>query len=549
MIDQNLNIACFTLIVNALLNKQGQPEKLHEVNDWTSFVRTWGPEVGLERELLEDLVNERYFLDADFFFQRVKEKIASGASSTDILLWVSMESSKHISYPMPLKGIAQSCASHLSSYVQDTKTSILCCGFAAMPVVMSLLTYGLKVDWYFPVRDPIGSVLLHFLPMICGAGHLTISSLEDRVGPLAMHHAFVLPRGYEVGLYILPNFGDLPIDRYTATELANTSMILHHAEILWSRKPGYENFRQELIYRNLLESVLLLPQGIRNFSGMQMAALTLQKERQSNNVLFVDLSSERLNKRDSDWQIPFSSLSKSGVSVSIQSLTKTPGCLLDVKRQLMAGSKELQIMTSGEWLPLEELVSITRAQSIREGDASETCVTVKEVLASDIDELGLIQEPQKTIRVGQKGASRAMNAWLKQGDILIAIKGSVGKVGFVPDALSDMNDNSDTKNKWVAGQSFVKLRIKPNQVGRLTPEYLFRYLKSRQVKEYLASRSIGVIPMIKMADIEALPVKLPSIETLEAENARYNRQLIITQEIQRLKQELKNLELDLSTLS
>ena len=161
-----------------------------------------------------------------------------------------------------------------------------------------------------------------------------------------------------------------------------------------------------------------------------------------------------------------------------------------------------------------------------------------------------IREPQKNIQVGQNGVSRAINAWLKHGDILIAIKGSVGKIGFVQDTLADITDSQDGDNKWVAGQSFVKLRIKPSQTNKLTPEYLFRYLKSPQVQKYFASRSLGVsIPMIKMTDIEALPVRLPAKEAIEGETALHNKQLAIEKEIQRLQQELKNLELDLNTLS
>ena len=113
-----------------------------------------------------------------------------------------------------------------------------------------------------------------------------------------------------------------------------------------------------------------------------------------------------------------------------------------------------------------------------------------------------------------------------------------------------MTEIATTKEKWVAGQSFVKVRIQPSQANKLTPEYLFRYLKSPQVQKYFESRSLGMaIPMIKMTDIETLPVRLPTAEILERETERHNRQLLIRKEIDRLQHELKSYELDLTELS
>ena len=200
---------------------------------------------------------------------------------------------------------------------------------------------------------------------------------------------------------------------------------------------------------------------------------------------------------------------------------------------------------------LKDLVSIKRAQSIPVAKVNQNSgLELKEVLASDIDDMGIVQAPRKIIHVDRNGLVRALNAWLKHGDILIAIKGSVGKIGFVEDQLAEMPEMFESGEKWVAGQSFVIARIKPSQANKVTPEYLFRYLKSPQVQKYFESRSLGVaIPMIKMTDIETLPVRLPAAETLARETERHNQQLAIRQKIDRLQHELKSYELDLTELS
>ena len=69
-----------------------------------------------------------------------------------------------------------------------------------------------------------------------------------------------------------------------------------------------------------------------------------------------------------------------------------------------------------------------------------------EIMPSDIGCHGGIQDPKKVIDVEEHLLDRAQNQSLQTGDILLAIKGSVGKVGII---------SSDCGENWIAGQSFV----------------------------------------------------------------------------------------------
>lgn len=549
---QTSNIAFFTMIVHTHLARLGESEKLNEFDNWISLLDSWGSVVGLAPETIADLKREHYLMEPFSTFLDIKQQLETGKSP--IALLQSLLENEKGGQPVLRKSVAQSCAEQLAVAANPSGLPILCCDYSAFPVVAALLQKGLFVDWFLFRQHPTEKDLVAKLAQIIGSGHLTVRDLESRGSMLAIRDrtngTYALPRGYDVGFYSFPISLEPTLDQESPEELAKTSLIVHSAEILWSKKQPYQNFREELISSRILQNVMLLPQGCTWLSMVQLAALIVSKPTHPKNVLFVDFSNEKIDKKAPHWHIPFNNLAEISISVPVQELTEG-GNLLDVKRHVMAGSKELQAMTLGDHLMLKDLVSIKRAQSIPVVKVNNNSgLELKEVLASDIDDMGIVRSPIKTIRVDRNGLVRALNAWLKHGDILIAIKGGVGKIGFVQDKLVEMPEMFKSGEKWVAGQSFVILRIKPSQTNKVTPEYLFRYLKSPQVQKYFESRSLGVaIPMIKMTDIETLPVRLPTAETLEKETERHNRQLAIRQEIDRLQHKLKNYELDLTELS
>lgn len=150
-------------------------------------------------------------------------------------------------------------------------------------------------------------------------------------------------------------------------------------------------------------------------------------------------------------------------------------------------------------MTLESVADIIRAQNItsEEADANEESIFL-EAGAKDIDEMGLLNVPTKCIRADASQLRRAEAQRLKAGDILLAIKGNIGRIALVPDNCGD---------NWIAGQLFVIIRPRPV----ISSTYLFRYLSSQLIQAYLAEVATGsAMKVVKASDLNSIPVELPT---------------------------------------
>jgi len=129
-----------------------------------------------------------------------------------------------------------------------------------------------------------------------------------------------------------------------------------------------------------------------------------------------------------------------------------------------------------------------------------------EVLISDIDHDGIIRTGSKTREVPANLLSRIENFRLLPNDILISTKGTIGKAGLC---------DSEIPDNLYCGQTMAILRL-DHSTDRATPfkpttEYLFRYLLTPQVNNYLRSCAGGSsIQFIKAKDLLDLPVPVVS---------------------------------------
>jgi type I restriction enzyme M protein len=135
------------------------------------------------------------------------------------------------------------------------------------------------------------------------------------------------------------------------------------------------------------------------------------------------------------------------------------------------------------------------------GDGAK--ISFSEIGAADIDEAGLVRQPTKEVLLSSDFVQHSRRARVENGDILLVIKGSVGKVGFVR--------NIPDGSTWLASQSFVILRLRRR--GPLhDPRVLHRFLSSDLGQTTLQSLRVGsTVPGLQMADVRRLSILIPTV--------------------------------------
>lgn len=126
-----------------------------------------------------------------------------------------------------------------------------------------------------------------------------------------------------------------------------------------------------------------------------------------------------------------------------------------------------------------------------------------EVLMSDFRPDGTVEFGSKERFLDVATASKARKRELRPGDILLGVKGTIGKVALVAETAYE---------NLLAGQSTVILRIQ--DLDRVSdPVYLLRYLSLPAVRAFLESMAGGsAIRFIRAKDLSNLPVPILSAE-------------------------------------
>jgi type I restriction enzyme M protein len=181
---------------------------------------------------------------------------------------------------------------------------------------------------------------------------------------------------------------------------------------------------------------------------------------------------------------------------------------------------------------LEDLVELYRPQAIpsAKGTASAPELTLAEVGVADIDEAGLVRYPSKQLAMAQDVALQARRAHLESGDVLLVIKGSVGKIGFVR-AIPE-------GTPWLASQSFAILRLRQHAPLK-DPRILFRFLSSGLGQSYIRSICVGTaVPTLQMATVRRLMIVLPSPAEQESIAREVEGLFELQDQIQKLRADL-----------
>jgi type I restriction-modification system DNA methylase subunit len=301
-----------------------------------------------------------------------------------------------------------------------------------------------------------------------------------------------------------------------------------------------EMLRKQIITEKRLKAIVELPGGFVPYTNVTSVVMFFDKTDDSqDSVMVMSLSDDTCKDKDNsnryrtvlnDYAV---SILNKGLhceeslfckKVSFTEIEKNEFCLSPSRYILSAEEQAAKQQIIKGDTKLCDIATFHRVQAIRPENKGNTYY---EVNASSINAMGFIDNPEKQICLTNENA--ASKNTLKKNDIVFAIKGSVGKVGFV----AEDHDN------WLINQSFVIIRITN---PKWPAEYVFRQLKSTAMKLYIQSKTIGsVIPSLTIGELKNLPLVSPTEERVKEQLTKHKRQLEIIQNIDKLKKELNNL--------
>lgn len=316
------------------------------------------------------------------------------------------------------------------------------------------------------------------------------------------------------------------------------------------RSVGVENIvREELIASKRLKAVLGVPSGmIYAETGIATNLLVLAPEGQPSSIVrFLDLSEKQLADRTSrgryeakldllwrDVLLAPADANGLGLDVPISDI-EAQGGILTVDRYLRSDTaKQLHAFHEHyDVRPLSGIVELIRPAALPK--AEEGDFTVRETSPGDIGDNGFVTQPDKISIVDRGGLRKARNQQLEPGDVVLSVKGTIGKVGLVPQDIPDR----DADRFWTVGQSMMILR--PRNAA-LKPEVLYEYLSSDLVREHLNALAGGtVIQALNIKDLKNLPIPVPDPEEQMHIKRDFYRRQEVYEDLERLRDKISSL--------
>lgn len=406
---------------------------------------------------------------------------------------------------------------------------------------------GVAIELAADRTDVTLDVAPHFAPLCACLAAAADLPLRVRAGnPLALARADLdgsplMPDLYDVSI-VLPPFNvrrdpekwdelGTGLPRGATSEAAGVTLALARGKgaaicmvapsFLFQTSKADQVFKEQAIRGFGLGAVVGLPRGTTGAASISAALLLFQPggrasgKRRDEDVFLVNAQAGLEQAEFSPPEparlarlIANRQPSDISLSVPVEQLAENAFNLSVERYVLDAEAKRLRELTAqAVTAPLEALVELYRPQAIPSGkeDLSSAETGLAEVGVADLDEAGVVRSAGKPLVIAQNAALQLRRARLEIGDVLLVIKGSVGKVGFVREI-----PNGAT---WLASQSFVILRLRPH-AALTDPRVLFRFLSSASGQARLQSLRVGVaVPGLKMEDVRQLPIVVPDKDT------------------------------------
>ena len=295
--------------------------------------------------------------------------------------------------------------------------------------------------------------------------------------------------------------------------------------------PGAElSLRKDLVSKGILEAVISLPSGVFPYISVAFTILVLSPQQAKTHIRFVNADCDRFRKASSKARAELKNIHE---LVEIATSSETLAEAISIPNEdVIANDFQLQVnryvvpsrtqqvrqmLADTAVQPLGELVSVVRP--LLPSQKAEETMGAFEVSAADLPQYGFIKSAGREVQIDKRTANKNLDQFLRPLDIVLVIKGSVGKVGVVPPTVPQPGQGG-----WVAGQSAIILRMKDSSL--LDPRALAVLLRSPLGQELLQGVVSGAtIQMIQVRELTtqlAIPVPTSfeatqAVESLEQE--------------------------------
>ncbi len=432
---------------------------------------------------------------------------------------------------------------------------VLCAGASLIGLNLELSRLVSRLTWESFRPDYIAEIVLRIADaevdtrVAPTTGFESIDFSADRYSKAVVHTPWGMRASQEakqrweyLPLQIRPTSVESLYIQY-ALKLVRDSVVAVVAPGFLFKTAGTDrDLKRYLVDKGYVRAVIRLPNKLFRATSVAPNLLVLDKDKHHEQVVFVDASGERFFEGASR------SLSVLKAKKDIVSLIKDCSegdvCRVVETQELAANDYNLDVsryvllpeerglqafFRNKEVVELQHLVTIVRAQATK---AVEDGVEVSEVNPSNIELTGFLGRSGKETKVDEYVLHRIDKQRLRSGDVVLAAKGSIGRVAIVPE---------DAPRNLIAGQSFVILRLKPNS-PITDPVVLYSYLASSLVQTLIKSKAAGAtVQMIKMQDISSLPVVVPSAQEQSAIIQNH-------EEIKRLYREIETIQENIADL-
>lgn len=305
--------------------------------------------------------------------------------------------------------------------------------------------------------------------------------------------------------------------------------------VLFSSGAEY-SLRQDLLRRGLLRTVIALPAGLLHNTQIAFSVLVIEPQGGANQVRFINADSQRFKTSISRTRTALRNIDEL-VRMNVGEIDGPETILVPVK-VILDNDAQLQVnryvlpenvararafLASAKTVSLDEIATLVRPpllstdrDSASTDESSDEATFAFEIGALDLPEFSYITKPGRRVTLDSK--VRADAQFLRPNDIVLIVKGSVGKVGIV-----SANDEAEEARVWTASQSAIVVRV--HESARIDPRALFVQLRSPLGQEFLNGIVSGTtIPMIQLKELRRLQVIVPppelehqAIDALEGE--------------------------------